>query len=207
MYQGVFNWLVRDDIKKPLMISKFEVFADQGSTHYNLSLTGPAVRYYEHNDSWKFRICGRNLKIDDYTHSKTSNLEVEILGTFKGMRLDGRVCGLKIDASHKSFGNERLESLTYIKKAYFDKELPYSLSFLTQMTSKIGVKLVNQEENVDVAINTFVNKFTNDDGIRLPPKVVTTENRYWFFQSYWLIFAILAMPLEIITRRWEKIVG
>jgi hypothetical protein len=205
--QRVFNWLIRDDIKKPLSVSEFEVYAEKNSTFFSVGLLGPAVRYYEHDESWKLSMCGRILKPSEYSFKRKSNLEIELAGVFRNQQLDGRVCELKVDANHKSFGNEKLTSLTYISKSYFDKDLPYSSTYLARFSEKVGVPLVIDEGEFSTKAETFIRRHTDDNGISLPPKTIVSENRYWYFQSLWIWLALLALPLEVLVRRWDKIMG
>lgn len=201
-----FNWLIRNDIRKPISVVSVNVFADSESTYFTASFVGPAVRYYSHDKKWSLEVCGRKLEPNQYSYKKASDLEVEFSGVYTGKRLDGKVCEIKLNANHESFGSEKVNVLTYISKSFTDTELPYSETFLQKVAGHTGAKYVAIEES-NYQVSRFLAANSAGDKVQLPPKKIAAENPYWLFESLWLILVALALPLEVILRRWDKIFG
>jgi hypothetical protein len=205
-YQGILNWLVRDDTRKPISVQSFDVQVDGGSTHYRVGLSGPAIRYFKKGKDWKLNVCGKFIYPADYITNKSSELDVSIQGVFKNVTLDGNICQLELKASHVSFGEETVESLTFINKTFTDTELPYSETVLKRLAGKHGAIYQNdQSGNLKTSISKFVQTHVNGDGIQLPPKELISTAPFWFLDTWMYLLALLALPLEVVVRRWDQI--
>lgn len=205
--QKMVNWLIRDDIRKPLSLESFDVFVDGGTTHFKIDLIGPALRYYENNENWRLKVCGKSMGKEDFTAVKSSDLELSLSGELIGHVLDGRVCELEFDATHKSFGQEKLVALASVEKTFTDDEMPYSDTYLKKLAQYTGAKLTLSDSDVKTNLAEFIRKNYNSDGVRLPPKEISSIDPYWFFDSFWWILALLGLPLEVLVRRWHEITG
>ena len=206
LYQGILNWLIRDDTRKPISVQSFDVQVDRGSTHYRIGLSGPAVRYFKKGKDWKLSVCGKAIDPASYLTNKSSELDIVMEGVFRDVTLDGNICKLRLDANHVSFGNEVVESLAYINRTYTDSELLYSQTVLERLATNFGAGYVNSKnEDISSAVAKFVQDNVDGDGIKLPPKELISEAPFWFFDSWYYLLALLALPLEVLVRRWDEI--
>lgn len=206
LYQGILNWLIRDDTRKPISVQSFDIQVDSGSTYYRIGLSGPAVRYFKKGKDWKLSVCGKMIDPASYLTNKSSELDIVMEGVFRDVTLDGNICKLRLDANHVSFGNEVVESLAYINRTYTDSELLYSQTVLERLATNYGAGYVNSKnEDVSSAVAKFVQDNVDGDGIQLPPKELISEAPFWLFDSWYYLLALLALPLEVLVRRWDEI--
>lgn len=204
--QKIFSWLIREDIKKPVTLSSFEIFADDKNTMFNISLLGPAVKYYEHNENWQFDLCGQTMTSKQLEHNRVSDTEVEVTGSFAGQMMDGRICRLNLTAKNKAFGNVKASQMTMVSRAFSDSELPFSRRVLENLSEKVGAKLAFKTE-IPTAIKDFLLNEVGTDRFVVSRKNFSRSDPYWFFDDFLIFICLLGIPIEVLVRRWPEITG
>jgi len=205
---GAMTWLMRQDLRRPLIATNFALRSlKYGSTQWRVTLQGPAARYFQQGPDWRLSVCGHAISLDSVIATKHSEEQWELAGPLTTSMAGGLRCTLEVEGEHAAFGSVKASVTATFPEIFKDREVgaaPQKLQELAQLT---GATLAIMPPEPGDVIDHWLTGATSTDGIALPSRFKTLRNFYWILDTPWLWLLLLALPLEVVVRRWEHIIG
>lgn len=210
VYERFFNaamiWLLRQDIRKPLIASDFKLSqARSGSVYWSARLNGPAIPYLTSGQNWLFKICGLKVPSSDIFVQKTGNQNLSVSGNLKLKLRGGERCNLDLSVEHPAFGSINSRLTAIFPPLYPDKKIGSSAQKLTRLSELTQAKLVLNPKRQNLEIQNWFESISHSEGVVLPKRYKTHPDHFWFFNTAWVWILLLFIPLEVLCRRWHLI--
>ncbi len=207
--QAAMSWLLRDEIKRPLILSGFRLrqMRQQANenTHWDLRMEGPAARYLDKGDNWSIQICDQVVPPSDIIQERVSLNQWRLSGRLPTQLSAGRQCWAKIEAQHSSFGSIQARATTVVPPILTDNEIFGSSLVLRQIAHEGGAAYVPYKEYSESYLREWLRKILDQKAIDVQSKLDTSQDFYWMFKTWWIYALFLMMPLEILIRKWKEI--
>jgi len=205
---GAMTWLMRQDLRRPLIATNFALRGvKQGSAQWRVTLQGPAARYFQQSPDWRLTVCGHAVPGDTVIATKHSEEQWELTGPLTTSMTGGVRCSLEVEGEHAAFGSVKASVTATFPEVFKDREVgaaPQKLQELAQIT---GAALAYMPPEPGESLDNWLAGATSTDGVSLPSRFKTLRNFYWILDTPWLWLLLLALPLEVVVRRWEHIIG
>ena len=199
-------WLLRQDLRKPLMISDFKLIQMRRMRiKWSAVIKGPAVPYLNSGKNWSIRVCGKDMKENEVLIRQTGNQQVQVSGTLDEGLQGGQRCSMKLTGEHPAFGSVTLSAATIFPPFFPDRLPGDSRPRLLQLASLTGAQLLLNPENKQGDILAWMDLNSKNEGIVLPKRYKTFSDFFWVFSTWWVWLLLLFIPLEILCRRWHLI--
>jgi hypothetical protein len=198
--EASITWLMRQDLKKPVAVKNFRILGDKGD-YWSASLVGPAARYFSRESGWQVTACGAVIKELNVERSATD--EWTISGSLPARVAGGQRCALEVSGEHPAFGSVRAQMATVIPQTFADREIGGSPKKLQDLAKHTLAELVTD----DAGLTSWLERQTGQDGVALPSRLKTTRNFFWALEQPWFFLCLLALPLEVLVRRWHQFFG
>lgn len=206
--QTAMTWLMRQDLKKPLVIKNFYIAgARRRAANWRVSLQGPAARYYQPGEGWKVTVCGTLMAETQISHSQIGADEWELSGPIPVALAGGERCLLTIEGAHSAFGSVKAQMTGVFPEAYRDTELDAAPQKLEQLAKLTGAQITLPPQDQRAEIGVWLEKITGQEGVALPSRFKTVRDFFWVLDRPWFWLLMLMLPLEVIIRRWDQILG
>ena len=203
--EGAMTWLMRQDLKQPLVASGLTVRpgTTSGSVAWRVELRGPATRYFRPGEDWRVRVCGAVASDTDISIDKGSADEWTLSGTLPMEIRGGDSCAFTVEGSHAAFGSVRASTAAIFPATLTDAEVGRVPQKLESLAALTGARLTLPPENPEDALVAWLDAASGTEGVALPSRFKVTEDHYWVLSRAWF-FALLAfLPLEVLVRRWH----
>jgi len=203
-FQSAMTWLLRQDIRHPLIASEFRLSRSRtGQARWSATLKGAAVPYFKADENWSFQVCGVVVSQKDLLIDKPGNQSLNIAGVLGVSLQGGDRCDLQITGEHPAFGSVRASLTTIFPKIYPDKEVGSSAQKLARLATLTGAGIVKNPSGLEKPILRWMEKNNHGEGIVLPRRYKTHPDHFWIFDSIWIWLLLLFIPLEVLCRRWH----
>ena len=212
--QGAMTWLMRQDLRRPLIASNFSlVGGKKQAVRWGVTLQGPAARYYQPSADWPLSVCGSLIPPSEVLAVQTSDDVWDVSGTLGTTFAGGERCNLEIAGNHAAFGSVKASVTAVFPAVYKDSEVgaaPQKIDDLALLTGATLVKLEGDTAAVGGGVDgldKWLTAAAGQDGMPLPSRFKTLRNFFWILDMPWLWLLLMGLPLEVIIRRWDQIHG
>jgi hypothetical protein len=207
---GALTWLTRGDVKGSLTVRDFNVnhvTGDGSKVKWHASFYGPAAKYIKGASPLRVSVCGVTAPSDKALFGTPSGESVEAEGEVLASIVEGSLCQLRLEADHPSFGSLNISGWTIIPETLPDAKTGPSAIKLRQLSKITGATFVNADLERSRLIEQWLQAWGSEDGKSLPDKMKSTRDFYWPLGYSVIWFLLLALPLEVLFRRWHLIYG
>lgn len=202
--QGAMTWVLRQDLKKPLIASGLQISAaSEDYLHWNVHLQGAAVRYFSLKENWSISVCGAIIEEKNVLINKITEESWLLSGLIPLKLRGGQRCRLVVNGEHMAFGAVTAMTETIYPETFNDAQMPGSSQKLTQLAELTGAMLEFSGRNVPEILNKWIEDRSGKDGISLPGRFKTEQDFFWILKSVWIWLLLLGLPLEVLIRRWH----
>ncbi len=212
--QASMTWLMRQDLKKPLVAKNFALAVGRRrAPTFRVTLTGPAARYFQPSPDWRLKACGALVPAEKLVLMKSSESEVEVSGPLGANLAGGERCTLELEGTHPAFGSLKAKVTAVAPETFKDAELDAAPQKLEELAELTGAKLTllpstRPEGAVPDSVGPWLEAATGQTGgVALPNRFKTLRDFYWILDRPWFWLLILLLPLEVVVRRWEHLFG
>ena len=196
-----FTWLLRQEIKKPIILRSLKLNSAENGTRWSVDALGSAGNYLGERGKWALKVCGTVTDFKEVQLEQKGGDNWRLSGTIPSKLLGGVKCQVEIAGQHRAFGSVESSVTTVMPEKLKDDEVGFSTQRLADLSSITGAKLVwssgRQKE-----IQSYLDKATGRFGVSYPNRFKTLQDHYWMLDRWWIWFLILFLPLEILIRRW-----
>ena len=206
--QAAVTWLLRQDLKKPLIISglDFDVKND-GKPVWRAKIEGPAARFYQASETWQLVVCGTLMDHRKIQAEKIGSdswyLSGEVPTNFGNMNR----CEIEIQGNNPAFGSVKASSSSPIPKMFLDKEIGETPNKLRQLAELTGAELADSSKAPDGQLRAWIENVMGTEGVSIPNKFRTAREFYWILDTWYFWLLIMFLPIEVIIRRWDKLIS
>jgi hypothetical protein len=203
---GAMTWLMRQDLKKPLIAKNFRLSgARQKVPTWRVTLQGPAARYYQPGDDWKLTVCGAVLPESKLSQNQTGADEWELTGPMPVQLAGGERCTLNVEGTHAAFGSVKAQITGIFPEVFKDSELDAAPQKLEELAALTGASIVLPPKGGVEDVRLWLEQVTGQEGVALPSRFKTLRNFFWIIDRPWFWALLLLMPLEVVIRRWDQL--
>ncbi len=199
------NWLLRQELKKPLTIRHVAIDNSKGvNLIWSLNFLGTAGKYLRKEGDWQVRVCGQLVAPDAYQIEKTGFENWEMSGSLSTNLVGGAKCDVEIQGEHPAFGSVKARASAIAPEVLKDSEVlgsPQKLAKLVQLT---GARFVTQKDKSD-ALADYLDLVTGRYGVSYPSRFRTVQDHFWVLNKWWFYLLLLGLPLEVVVRRWPQL--
>jgi hypothetical protein len=203
LIESIFTWLLREDIRKPIRIVDVAMSSEDKGTSFKIKLRGPALRYLSSLDHWMVQVCDRVIPREQLDLNRSGSDELFLSGNIKGYTAVGLKCQVNLEAKHKAFGSLKVSQITAVPQVFSDKELVSSREFLKRLASHMSAPFLTSAEELD---KWLIDKISSTGIVGVPRSKIVSDY-FWCFDYWWFYLLLLGLPLEVASRRWDKIAG
>lgn len=206
--QSAMTWLLRQDLKKPLLVNEFKLNRTRDhKVRWNAVLEGPVVSYFDSGSAWSLNICGEQAAFNSIDSEKIGNQHLRVSGTLDLQLRGGERCQFSIQGVHPAFGSVNASSAAVFPAIFKDHEIVAAPNKLKQLASLTQAEFIEHHKQSSQAMYKWLDQINTQEGISLPPRFRSKLDYYWFIDTYWIFLFIIFLPLEILIRRWHHLVS
>lgn len=205
---GAMTWLMRQDLKKPLVAKNFQLSGGgRQPAQWRVALQGPAARYFQPGPEWRLTVCGAAVPEGKLTLSKTGADEWELGAPLAVNLAGGERCTLELEGTHPAFGSVKAAITGVFPEVYKDSEIDAAPQKLEELAALTGAALALPPKDAEDATLAWIEQAAGRDGVALPSRFKSLRNFYWILDKPWFWALLLLLPLEVVIRRWEQLMG
>lgn len=204
--QGAMSWLLRKEFRQPLIVKYFDIEQTGADTiRWTGGIHGPAARYIQSNSTWDIDVCGVKVPLDSVGIEQLGSEDFQISGTLNMKVAGGQRCRLNITGENQAFGSLKTGITTVVPETFSDSQLSSSRSKLQKLAQLTKAKLVVSESDIENHSSEWLTSLMADGGVVLPQRYKTSLDYYWILKEWWIWLLFLALPMEVLVRRWPQI--
>ena len=206
--QSAMTWLLRQDLKKPLVINHFKLSRTKNKkVRWNAMLEGPVVSYFDSASNWSLNICGRQIPFAQIDSERLGNQHIKLSGILDIALRGGERCQFSLQGVHPAFGSVRTATAAVFPAIFKDHEIVSAPNKLKQLASLTQAEFINHSKQPTQAMYRWLDQINSQEGISLPQRFRSKLDYYWFIDTFWIFLFIIFLPLEILIRRWHHLVS
>lgn len=206
-FAATMQWLLKQEVQKPLIVRQLRFALKERQTEWSMLLSGPAVPYLFQNDSWSLQLCQLKIPADKVMIERTSQNLATLSGTLPSRLAEGTVCKAQLEGNHDAFGSVKVSYAERIPTVYRDEELQASPHRMEQFAQYVGANYFYEPKLDRARFDEWLAQLTDGSGVSLPTRFKTHRDFYWVLETWWCWLLFLALPVEILVRRWPLIMG
>ena len=208
LYQDFINssltWLLRQEIKKPLIIRSFSVDNTGGGIRFDLNLVGAAGAYLGAEGEWQVSVCGKQVDLSLASLEKVGFENWSLSGFLEIPVAGGVRCAAKITGLHPAFGSLSTQTAAIVPDTFRDQENDSSPQKLHQLSLLTGAELFFAGQGEE-KLMAFLDGVTGRYGVSFPNRFRMVQDHYWILDSPLFYLLLLCLPLEVVVRRWSQL--
>ncbi|MBC7661433.1 MAG: hypothetical protein H7249_17190 [Chitinophagaceae bacterium] len=204
--RSAMTWLLREELQRPLWIQDFALSTQGDETVWSARIRGAAARFLEEGDNWHYRLCGIDLPVQKVSRQMLTPDQWIVSGSLSARMASGSVCEMNLEGQHAAFGKVRTSAYGVIPESYKDSEMEGSLHRLEQLGTLSGATLLDSNDS-SYALEEWFGKVTGNLASAEKSEQKLMPDYYWVMDTWWGYLLILLIPLEILVRRWDVLVG
>ena len=202
---AAITWLLRQELRKPLVLSNLTLKSQDGQTHFELLISGPAARFLGKGD-WQIDVCGMQLAASDLLIEQRSRDLFQASGK-AGLNLaSGQQCRLSIRGNHPAFGSVEASTAAFLPQIYSDRDVIAS-SVRIQRLARLSEARFSRHSERDGLLRSWLETVTNRSGVVGDKETRSLRDFFWVLDEWWFYLALLGIPLEVLVRRWPYLVS
>ncbi len=203
---AAMTWLMRQDLRKPLVVKHFTLRGGQKQTSgWRVTIQGPAARYFQPGGDWRLTVCGALAQPEQLVVMKSGTDEWEISGPLPARLAGGQRCSLDIEGQHPAFGSVKAGITGVFPEIYKDTELDAAPQRLEELAQITGARLLLPPAEPKTALIDWIGQAAGGDGLALPSRFKTLREFFWVLDTWWFWLLMALMPLEVLIRRADQI--
>jgi hypothetical protein len=207
-YHSAMTWLLRQDLKQPIIISDFHISKKTGQNfRWQAQVQGPAARFIELGEKWQVNICGKAAAPNQTRMERLGPESWKLSGEIESTIVAGDRCRMQIEGQNPAFGSVKTHSSTIVPRLFLDREIGSSQNKLRLLGELTEAKTILETAKLEQATEDWLAQAIGSDGVALPPRYKSIRNFYWPFEKWWIWLCLLFLPLEVLIRRWHRIFG
>lgn len=200
--RSAMTWLLREELQRPLWTQDFSLSTQGEETLWSARIRGAAARFLEEGDGWRYRLCGTEIASNKVSRQMVSSDQWILSGSLSVRMASGAVCELSVEGTHAAFGKVKTSSFGVIPESYKDSELEGSIHRLEQLATLTGAKLLPAQDE-SYALEEWFSSVTGQLSSAEKSEHKLLPDYYWAFDTWWGIFLLIFIPIEILVRRWD----
>ncbi len=208
--ESSFSWLLRQDFRKPLSASRFQLHSlgANASIDWSVWIQGQAVHYFEPDQHWRMSVCNVNIDTKKMVFSRLGATQAVLSGKIDPQLVKSKTCKLEIHGEHPAFGSITETLTAELPEMIKDQVLGSSELKMRQLAELTGAELLwaNDGDKTKDKLNRWLEDRVAGHGEISMVQNKIIKNHYWILDSWWFFILLLFLPLEIIVRRWDKLV-
>ncbi len=202
------NWLLRNELEQPLTVKDVQVSQQRdGRISWNAVVSGPAARYLQLSDAWRFEICGDVQNSAQISATRIGSGEVLLSGSSQSLIERAMRCTLKISGTDAAFGSVNAQARAVVPEQYLDKQLAPSQHRMESLAGLTKAKMERFDGEVVADVSRWLEQHIEAKGGIQPARNRVTRNFFWMFDRPIIWLLLLFLPLEVMIRRWHNIFG
>lgn len=208
-YQSTMTWLMRKDLRKPLIGKEFNLYRrGSGDVGWSVKLSGPGTKYFQLDKGWTVKICNEAIETSGIKAEKTGSASWVLSGSLKTRLGEGSQCELNLIGEHPAFGSVNLQLAAVYPPYYKDDDMLPTPHKLQKLADLVQGDFILHDGSVSLEkFTNWVEQSSGNKGVALPKKFRTTLEHYWIIDQLWFLILLLFIPLEVVVRRWHRFVG
>ncbi|MES2746326.1 MAG: hypothetical protein V4655_12920 [Bdellovibrionota bacterium] len=204
--RSAMTWLLREELQRPLWVQDFSLSTQGDETVWSARIRGAAARFLEEGESWKYRLCGNDIPLSKVSRQMLSSDQWLVSGSISVRMASGSVCEMSLEGEHPAFGKVKASAFGVIPESYRDEEMEGSIHRLEQLSTLSGAKLLGASDD-SYALEEWFASVTGNLTNAEKSEHKLLPDYYWAFDTWWGLFVLLFIPIEILVRRWDVLFG
>ena len=202
---SAMTWLLRQEFRQPISLQSLSFQLEENGTAFKALVNGPAVNYLSDENLWQASLCGQDLSFDQLLFSKLGERSWQISGRIPSVLNGGTICTLEMSGVHSSFGSVKSRISGQVPAEYGDETAPFSEMALRNLEKLTGARLHMRPSAARSELSQWLGEVTGAMGVTEPNEKKSISDFYWVFETWWVYILLLALPLEVLVRRWPHI--
>lgn len=194
------TWLLRQELRQPLRLNELAMEFEHGKLFFEVSAHGIASSYLSDLSHWKISLCGFNLDHSQFEVQSLGTNIWRIKGSLSQIQKPKNTCYLKLWGEHPSFGSVRAGIGGNLPVTYSDDRIPFSRTLIDDLASIADAKVLTESHFKGGM--SWLSKRLSNSGIASPVEERSKVDYYWVWRLWWVYVLLLAMPAEVVLRRW-----
>ncbi len=202
---AAITWLLRQEIRKPLVLSHLSLKSQESQTQFELMISGPASRFLGKGD-WQIDFCGMQLAASDLLIEQRSRNLFQASGRAGVSLASGQQCRLSIRGNHPAFGSVEASIAAFLPQVYSDRDVIASSVRMNRLARLSDARLAMHHDR-DGVLRSWLEGVTDSVGIVPEKESRSLRDFFWVLEEWWFYVALLGIPLEVLVRRWPYLVS
>jgi hypothetical protein len=203
--QSAMTWLMRQNLKKPLIARSLRLSSGgTDTTDWTVTIKGPASKYFRTSSDWLITVCGQKIEPENIIVKKSGSDELILSGSANTRLAGGQKCRFQLKGNHEAFGSVATQVTGIYPKVYHDNEVGRSPQKLVKLAQLTGARITLPPEDTLEAVRRWIEDGSENMGIALPSRFKTHREFYWMLEKQWYWLLLLLIPLEVVIRRWDQ---
>ena len=206
---AAMTWLLRQDLRPPLVARNLVINSDpsQDEASWSVQVQGPASRYLEPSKEWTVETCGVRSSLDMVELDRVGTDEWILRGKLGTRLRGGQRCQFVIQGSHGAFGSVKAEAATLVPRVLSDQEIDRAPAKLASLARLTKGRLSAGGKDRAIEVRDWLQKALGAQVDLVPQRFRTKLDPYWFLGEWWVWLCLLALPAEVLIRRWHEWFG
>ena len=202
------TWLLREEMQRPLWLQDLALQERGAETLWSIRVRGPAAKYLSESQGWNVRVCGQKVNLQSVERQMVSTDQWILQGSLQAHFASGYACEFQLDGQQPAFGLVKASLFGIIPEVFADKDMGGSFQRLTSLSQLTGAELLElKARESDRKIDEWIVAVTGTGTTLSQAEQRLKPDYYWVFRTWWGILLLLALPLEVLVRRWEALFG
>jgi hypothetical protein len=203
---GGITWLLRQELRKPLVMREFNLRPTDGGTRFELYVSGPAVRYLDEGGTWNYHICNLGIPSRNLVKEQQASDLWLLSGQLENVLPGGHRCRAYIEGDHPAFGSVKASIGSVVPEVFNDRNIRNSQLKLDQLQRLTGARLLATDDpQFRSASRAWLQEVTGRIGLAKQTENRTIRDFYWILDTWWFWLMLLALPMEVVVRRWPQL--
>ncbi len=199
---GGMTWLLKQEFRKPLVLQNLQLSTHREGAAFSFVVNGPAAAYLNERSIWALDVCGQTLAWNKLVLQRISSQSWRITGSLDTNLLAGQVCLATLSGVHPSFGSVQSSLGGQVPEVFRDEDALFSHQKLQDLALLTGAVLSVEGRGLSQDLSNWLIAVTGNQGLVAPSERRQLTDYYWIFERWWVYLLLLAIPLEILVRRW-----
>ncbi len=202
------TWLLREEMQRPLWLQDLILDNVGSQLSWTVKVRGPSAKFLGDSQNWSYRLCGQKLTPSSIQKHMINSDQWILSGTLQSTFTSGFACELQIEGIHKAFGNVKSAIYGIIPESFTDKDLDGSWHRLESLASLTGAKLIDANDKSYIReLEGWLRRNTGTENSISQTDQWLYPDYYWLLKFWWAWLLFLGLPLEVLVRRWDVLVG
>lgn len=214
LMHGAFLWLLREDLRPALRLQSSTLLSlGKQAVGFELALAGPALNYFTLGKDWSLAVCGQTLSPEMVISERLGDESLKLQGQLQ-LDVQSERCQVEVKGQNDAFGSVHVSQASFVVRPLTDQEVQADGSKLRSLSEISGARLQfiggsrSQKDDGFAAFGDsleglygWLKSLSVGEQVPLPKRVVW--NWYGFLEASLFWWLLLALPLEVVFRRFH----